>query len=420
MYSAPVDRLTVELSALAFQAVMTALFAVVYFRLWERQKLPYFLTWGIAWSLYAARLGMISAFLITRREVWLFVHQAITGVSALLLLYAAFQFSRGLPFRARFLWAGLAAIGWAYVAIFVWHDMMVAGITSSVLLSAVTLWTALVFWRYRALNRSGGALLLAWTFTLWGLHHLDYPLLRPLGTGVLLGVFIDIVLIMLATLGSMFLVLGQGRRMLEARSHQLEQLTRQLLRAQEDERRRISRELHDEAGQILTAVKIELDLEGKREAGEMVGRALAQVRDLSNLLRPSALDDLGLAPAVRGLVEDFARRTRIDVDLDLDESFRLPGPDHQVVIYRVIQEALTNVARHSGATRATVRLRPLGEHVELAIEDDGRGFASEPTPHLGLLGMRERVAELGGTLRIDGEPGRGVRLAVSLPAAGPA
>lgn len=410
------DRQTVELTALAFQAVVTALISLVYIRLWERQRLPYFLTWGLTWTLYALRLGAISAFILTRREYWLFLHQVVTLVSAAMLLFAAFQFSRGLRWTWRFAWVGVASVAWAYFTVFVTHDRMVSGITASAMLSAVTLWTAWVFWRYRARVASGGATLLAWTFTLWGIHHLDYPLLRPLGAGVLLGVFIDIVLIVMATLGSMFLVLGQGRRMLEARSSQLEQLTRQLLRAQEDERRRISRELHDEAGQILTAVKIQLDLEGRTGAGEMVGRALAQVRDLSNLLRPSALDDLGLVPAVKGLIDDFARRTRIDVELDVDEGFRVTEADQQVVIYRVIQEALTNVARHSGATRAIVRLRPCGSDVELHIEDDGRGFASEPTPHLGLLGMRERVAELGGTLRIAGAPGKGVQLSVRLPA----
>lgn len=410
------DRLTVELSALAFQAVVTALLSVVYIRLWDRQRLPYFLTWGLAWSLYAIRIGAISAFIVTRQERWLFAHQAVTGMSAAMLLFAALQFSSGLRWSWRFAWVGVAAIAWAYVTVYIAHDQMVSGITAIVMLSAVTLWTAILFWRFNARVPSGGALLLAWTFTLWGLHHLDYPLLRPLGAGVLYGVFIDIVLIVLATLGSMFLVLGQGRRMLEARSSQLEQLTRELLRAQEDERRRISRELHDEAGQILTAVKIELDLEGRTGAGEMVGRALAQVRDLSNLLRPSTLDDLGLVPAVKGLVEDFARRTRIEVDLDIDEGLRLTEADQQVVIYRVIQEALTNVARHSGAHHVVVRLRPAGSGVELRIEDDGRGFASEPTPHLGLLGMRERVAELGGTLNIAGAPGRGVHLSVHLPA----
>jgi len=410
-----VERQTVELAALAFQAVLTALLSLVYIRLWERQRLSYFMTWGIAWSLYAVRLASISAFIVTRREAWLFIHQVVTGMSAAMLLFAAFQFSRNLRWSWRYAWVVAASVVWAFVTVYVTHDRMVSGITASAMLSAVTLWTALVFWRYQARDGSGGALLLAWTFTLWGIHHLDYPLLRPLGAGVLLGVFIDIVLIVMATLGSMFLVLGQGRRALEARSTQLEQLTRQLLRAQEDERRRISRELHDEAGQILTAVKIQLDLDGRTSAGEMVGRALAQVRDLSNLLRPSVLDDLGLVPAVRGLIEDFARRTRIDVDLDVDDGIRVAEADQQVVIYRVIQEALTNVARHSGARHAVVRLRSHDGRVELNIEDDGRGFASEPTPHLGLLGMRERVAELGGTLHIAGAPGKGAHLSVRLP-----
>src|SRR6185369_16680697 len=110
-----------------------------------------------------------------------------------------------------------------------------------------------------------------------------------------------------------------------------------LLRSQEDERRRIARELHDSAGQVLTAVKIELDLEGRREAGEMVGRALAQVRDLSNLLRPTVLDDLGLLPALRGLVDDFSRRTRIAASLEIDEPIGALGSDLQVVLYRVVQ-----------------------------------------------------------------------------------
>jgi signal transduction histidine kinase len=151
-----------------------------------------------------------------------------------------------------------------------------------------------------------------------------------------------------------------------------------------------------------------------------VGRALAQVRDLSNLLRPSVLDDLGLVPAVRGLADDFARRAQVQLNLDIDEGLRAPGPDVQVVIYRVIQEALTNVARHADARTVNVRLANGDGRVELHIDDDGRGFESEPTPHLGLLGMRERVAELGGTLRIAGAPGRGVQLEVSLPVAGAA
>src|SRR5206468_1321271 len=218
-----------------------------------------------------------------------------------------------------------------------------AGLSASVALAAVTLWTGIVFWRRGRTGDSHGATLLTWTFVLWGLHHLDYPLLRPLGTGVLYGVFADVVFIVAATVGTLVLVLGDGRRALEARSHQLEQLTRLLLRAQEDERRRIARELHDEAGQILTAVKIELDLEGG-------------------------------------------------------------------------QEALTNVARHASARRVQVRIESAQDRVRLAVEDDGRGVSGEPTPHLGLLGIRERITTLGGTLVIEGAPGQGFRIQAEIPA----
>jgi signal transduction histidine kinase len=411
-----VDRTTVELSALGFQALVTGLLALVHWGLWRQQHRPYFAAWAGAWAAFALRLGFISAFVLTRREVWLFAHQAATGISALLLLWAALQFSRGARWRRRYLWLGVAAIAWAWLAIFVIRDMRTAGLSAAVLLAGVTLWTGFVFWRQRRHGDSTGATVLAWTFTLWGLHHLDYPLLRPLGTGVLYGVFADVLFIVAATVGTLFLVLGDGRRVLETRSHQLEQLTRLLLRAQEDERRRIARELHDEAGQVLTAVKIELDLEGRKEAGEMVGRALAQVRDLSNLLRPTVLDDLGLVPALRGLVDDFSQRTRIDATLACSDALGPLADEHQVVIYRVVQEALTNVARHAGARRVQVRIEAADDRVRLAVQDDGRGVSGEPTPHLGLLGIRERVTTLGGTLVIDGAPGRGFRIEADIPA----
>uniref|UniRef100_A0A832I0W2 histidine kinase n=1 Tax=Eiseniibacteriota bacterium TaxID=2212470 RepID=A0A832I0W2_UNCEI len=409
------DRLTVELSALAFQNVFTLLLAFVYFSLWRRQRRAYFLTWALAWSFYALRLVCISAFLVLRHEVWLFLHQAVTGISAMLLLFAALQFSRGARWRPAYLWIGVLAVAWAAIAIFGIHSMAVAGITSSAILSGVTLWTGWVFWRHRSRAHARGGALLAVTFVLWGLHHLDYPILRPLGAGVLWGVFADILFIMSAAIGTMFLVLNEGRRALEARTQQLEQLTRLLLRAQEDERRRIARELHDEAGQVLTAVKIELDLEGRKDASEMVGRALDQVRNLSNLLRPTVLDDLGLSPALRRLVEDFARRTQIAATLEGDGALPALDPEVQVAIYRVVQEALTNVARHARARAAWVRLAAEGDRVRLTVEDDGLGLAGEPTPHLGMLGMRERVTELGGTFTVEGRPGAGVRIAATLP-----
>jgi signal transduction histidine kinase len=409
------DRVFVECSALGFQTVLTLLLALAYLWLWRRQRRPYFLTWSLAWMLYAARLAFMSTFLVERQIVWLFAHQVCTDFVALLLLLAAVQFSRGVVWRPRYLWLGILALAWAYAAIYRVGSMEVAGASAALLLFAVTLWTSIVFWRYQRATRSSSALILAWSFLLWALHHLDYPLLRSFGTATFYTVFVDVLIIVAVTIGTLFLVLGEERRKLAARSTQLEQLTRLLLRAQEDERRRIARELHDEAGQVLTAVKIELDLDGRKEASEMVARALAQVRDLSNLLRPSVLDDLGLLPALRAMAEDFTRRTHIAVALALGEGLRGFTPEQEVVIYRVVQEALTNVARHAGAREVRVGLQPGDRQLRLTIEDDGRGAAGEPTPQLGLLGMRERVTALGGTLAIAASPAQGFRLEALIP-----
>ena len=399
--------------------MLTGLLALVYLWLWREQRRPYFPVWAAAWGAFALRLGFISAFVATRQELWLFAHQAATLITALLLWWAALVFARGRRWRRRYLWLGVLAVGWAYVAIFHIHDMRAAGITSAVALATVTLGTSVVFWRHRRTGDPVGSTVLAWTFFLWGLHHLDYPLLRPLGTGILYGVFADILFIVAATTGTLLLVLGDDRRALEARAHQLEQLTGLLLRAQEEERRRIARELHDEAGQILTAVKIELDLDGRREAGEMVGRALAQVRDLSNLLRPAVLD-LGLVPALETLADDFERRTRIDTELRCSRPVPPMRDELQVAIYRVTQEALTNVARHSAARRVDVELDVADREVRLSVQDDGRGASPEVTPHLGLLGIRERVTALGGTVLVDGRSGNGFRLEATIPMGAPA
>ena len=409
------DRLTVEIAALVFQATVTTLLALVYWWLWRQQRRPYFAIWALAWAAFALRLGFISAFVVTRRDVWLFAHQSATGITALLLLWAAIVFARGARWRRRYLWLVPVAVGWAYVSIYVIRDMRTAGLSAAVALAAVTLLTGLVFASHARRAGSLGAAVLAWTFLLWGLHHLDYPLLRSLGSAVLYGVFADVLFIVAATVGTLLMVLGDGRRALEARSRQLEQLTRLLLRTQEEERRRIARELHDEAGQILTAVKIELDLEGRKEAGEMVGRALAQVRDVSNLLRPSALDDLGLSPALEALADDFARRARIEVHLDQRQPLPQLSDETEVAIYRVVQEALTNVARHASARRVEVRLGAENGSVHLEVRDDGRGVTGEPTPHLGLLGIRERITTLGGSLEIGGAPGRGFHIEALIP-----
>jgi two-component system sensor histidine kinase UhpB len=409
------DRTFVECSALGFQSVVTSIMAIACYVLWRRERGAYFLTWSAAWAVYVVRLACMSAFLVRRDMVWLFVHQAATGVSALLLLAAAMQMARGFALRPLHAVAIPIAVAWAWITVYGMASMLLGGISATLLLAGVTLWTGIVFWRERARISSGAAQVLAGAFVLWGLHHLDYPLLRGFGAAVLYGVFADVLFLFAIGLGLLFVVLGTERDQLAARSAELEQLTGVMLRVQEDERRRIAQELHDEAGQVLTAVKIELELDGRTEAGAMVGRALAQVRDLSNLLRPSVLDDLGLGPALRALADDFAARTRIAVTLDLDGAAGRLAPEIEVMIYRVVQEALTNVARHAGASRAHVAVRRTADAVTLAIDDDGQGAGDEVRPHGGWLGMRERAAALGGRLTFGRSPAGGVRVHADIP-----
>lgn len=412
------DRLFVECSALGFQSILTTTLAITCYVLWLRQRRDYFLTWSVAWFLYVLRLGAMLAFLIRRDMFWLFLHQVMTGLSALLLLAAAFQLSRGFTWRPWHLLAVPLMVGWAWLTIFGMHSMMMAGVTSTILLSSVTIWTGVVFWRDQRRASSGAIKVLTWAFVLWGIHHLDYPLLRGFGAAVLYGAFVDVLFLFAIGFGMLFLVLGDERVRLAARTADLEQLTRLLLRAQEDERRRIARELHDEAGQVLTAVKIELDLDGHTEAGARVGRALAQVRDLSNLLRPSALDDLGLAAALRALAADVSERSRLQVDLEIDGHTALP-PGVEVVLYRVMQEALTNAVRHARATRIRAYLGLGPSLVVLTVEDDGQGLAPDVRPSLGWLGMQERVTAAGGTLAIAGHAAPGVRVTASIPIEAP-
>jgi len=411
------NRMSVELSALAFQGVITLLLLLVYYGLWLQRRRPYDLTWAAAWGVYALRLGFISAYLVTRKDAWLFLHQTATGLSAVLLLYAALQFSQASPGQRRYYALAALIALWAYVAVFVIRDFVIGGLSSAILLSAVTLWTGIVFWRYRRRSPSAGATILAVDFTLWSLHHLDYPLFRSLGTGILLGVYIDIVFIVTTAIGALYLVLGREQRMLESRNDQLAQLTRLLLNAQEEERRKIARELHDEAGQILTAVKIDLDLAGRRESAELVGRAIAQTRNLSNLLRPEVLD-LGLAPAIRSLSDDFSARTQVATSLSLPDSLPAIAPELQVAFYRIAQEALTNVTRHANARRVRIVVDAESDCIALTVEDDGRGPSGELRPHLGLIGMQERVAALGGTLAVGPGDGGGFRIEARIPRAG--
>jgi signal transduction histidine kinase len=219
---------------------------------------------------------------------------------------------------------------------------------------------------------------------------------------------------------------------LEQRSAELGRASQSLLRAEEAERRRIARELHDETGQVLTAIRLELGLlarqvegntsarEGLERALDLTGHALEAIRATVRGLRPAALDDLGLVPAVEALGEEFSARTGVIVDLDAQEPPANTPSEIEVALYRIFQEALTNVARHAEARRVQAWIRREGAEMALVVEDDGRGFdpariAKSGDSRAGLTGMRERVLGLGGTLDVKTAPGRGVRLEARMP-----
>jgi signal transduction histidine kinase len=204
---------------------------------------------------------------------------------------------------------------------------------------------------------------------------------------------------------------------------------RRVVSAQELERRRLARELHDETGQALTSIL--LGLKSLEDAGdendlaestsrlrELVVTTLQDVRRLAVELRPKALDDFGLVPALERLVETFREQTGIEVDLEprLGEE-RLPS-DVETTLYRITQEALTNVVKHANARRVSIVLTRRGGTISAVIEDDGRGFEeSRPSGNgLGLLGMRERVALVDGRLSVESSPGSGTTLSVEVPA----
>lgn len=212
-------------------------------------------------------------------------------------------------------------------------------------------------------------------------------------------------------------------------------LTQQALSVQEEERQRLSRELHDEAGQSLTGLVLHLQLldaelpedqtslrRRLREAGALARGAAERIRLLARDLRPPGLDTLGLNASLRGLCHEIARRTGVSIGYTGSEVVRLPDTI-TICLYRVLQEALTNVVRHAGASQVQVVLQDDAETVILTVEDDGLGFDTggviprrSSFQGIGLLGMQERLELVGGWLEITSRPGQGTRLTARIPA----
>jgi two-component system sensor histidine kinase UhpB len=196
------------------------------------------------------------------------------------------------------------------------------------------------------------------------------------------------------------------------------------LTAQEADRRRFARELHDELGQVLTALVLRLKRsaeaapDGLRpdliDAQDTARVALDDVRRIVKELRPEALDDLGLASAVAALGAGFSKLTGVRVDLDLDRELGVLPPETELVVYRVAQESLTNAARHSGSELVSVRLHSNGTGTELEVRDRGRG--AESVDGSGIRGMRERALAIGAELAIESKPGAGTAVRLRVPA----
>ncbi|MFN8453415.1 MAG: histidine kinase [Anaerolineae bacterium] len=215
-----------------------------------------------------------------------------------------------------------------------------------------------------------------------------------------------------------------GRSRLEALSHQL-------LEAQETERRRLAYELHDEIGQMLTAVKLNLQVLQRQpqqpaqpvaDSINLVEQAIQQVRHLSLNLHPSLLDDLGLVATLRWFLDGQRQRTNLKINLRVEPAEMQLPPHLNTVCFRVAQEALTNVIRHAQAQQVWVELAAQGSELSLIIHDDGIGFAVEESlkrasqgASLGLIGMQERVSLAAGRLEINSEPGRGCEIRAYFP-----
>jgi signal transduction histidine kinase len=226
------------------------------------------------------------------------------------------------------------------------------------------------------------------------------------------------------------------RRRVEAALHtseeNLRQLSNQILFAQEEERKRISRELHDEVGQSLTGISLTLMMLRRNASNRATAARIADVQaqlqqtmetihNFTRELRPAMLDHLGLIPALRSYVRNFCRRTGLQVQLRAAPAVEELGMEEKIVLFRVTQEGLTNVAKHARARHAAVVIRRNNGHISMEVQDDGKAFPVERTSNgrskksLGILGMQERVRLVNGDFVLKSRPGKGTTVRVQIP-----
>jgi PAS domain S-box-containing protein len=215
--------------------------------------------------------------------------------------------------------------------------------------------------------------------------------------------------------------LDESQRIVELRTLELQNLSARVLHIQDEERRRIARNLHDDLGQQLAALKMVLDNDGNREAIQIADQAIETVRSLSYLLHPPLLDESGLRPALHWFIDGLMRRSKLDVTLTVrPQNFPRLSAEIETAIFRVIQESLTNVFRHANTASARVEIDKQSEWIVLRVRDYGKGLPVETTTPLastgvGISGMRERVRQFGGELAVlRAEPGTMVEARIPL------
>jgi signal transduction histidine kinase len=230
----------------------------------------------------------------------------------------------------------------------------------------------------------------------------------------------------IAVVGAVFTVYSVNRtyRSLRWQASELNHLSSRVMSDQEETARRLANEMHDHLGQTLSAVEanlVAMQHSGSYQPGRLedclglLKDAVGNVREVSQLLRPSILDDFGLSASLRWLADRFSERTNIRVDFESSFNGRL-SDERETQLFRIAQEALTNVSRHAKATQVRMQLAVEKGQLRLSIADNGRGMADEPrNGGLGLIGMRARARSAGGSLRIESSAGRGVTIVVEIP-----
>lgn len=413
-----------EINAALLQGVVTLGTATLCWYLFAKYRRRHFLWWSLAWSMYVLRIGAIIAFLTTSAQPWLFAHQILTGWTALALLWAAMNHTQVATWRPWYAWALLFPLAWSYVAIYQLQSFMLAALPAVLFLSFATLWTGGVFYKQWRRSGSRGAAVLAAVLFTWGVHHLDYPMLRAKGAWNPWGYYLDILFVLAMGIGIVILVVEE----LERHTKDLERLSASMVQQHEEERRRVSRELHDQTAQVWAAVKMQLGLMREAVPAQQTSRldrvlglvdaGIRSIRSVTTNLRPPLLDDLGLVPALRALVQSFTEQSGLAISFDAPAQLPDVSAEASLALFRALQEALSNVARHSGATTADVRLLVVGDELTLVVRDNGRGFPAPTAPpqdaaSFGLSGMKERIGALHGSVEI--ESGHGASVTVRIP-----